>query len=73
MDLSEMQTRVAELEAANFCFACRFHYEENRQMARTISTTVGQRTRSGGRSIFLLTNWRISALRSSGGRRWSRS
>ena len=38
-----------------------------------ISIAVGRRTKSGGRSIFLLTNWKTSVLRSRGGRNWSMS
>ena len=68
MDLSEMQTRVAELEQQISALPAG-SVTKKPSMVRSTFTTVGQRTRSGGRSIFLLTNWRISVLRSSGGRR----
>ena len=42
-------------------------------MVRSTFTTVGQRTRSGGRSIFRRTNWRIFALKSSKEKLWSGS
>ena len=72
MELSEMQARAAELE---------------QQISALPAGTVTKKTvngkeyfyhrwtenKKGGRSIFLLTNWRISVLRSSGGRRWNRS
>ena len=72
MDLSEMQTRAAELEQQILLCPLALLRRKPSE-ARTISTTVGRRTRNGGRSIFLLTNWRISVRRSSGGRNWSRS
>ena len=70
MDLSEMQTRVAELE---------------QQISALPAGSITKKTVNGkeyfyhrwtenkksGRSIFLLTNWRISVLRSSSRRRWS--
>ena len=68
MDLSEMQTRAAELEQQISALPAGSVTKKPLE-ARTISTIVGRRTRSGGRSIFLLTNWRISVLRSSVGRR----
>ena len=68
MDLSEMQTRVAELEQQISALPAG-SVTKKTVNGRSTFTTVGQRTRSGGRSIFLLTNWRISVLRSSGGRR----
>ena len=68
MDLSEMQTRAAELE---------------QQISALPAGSITKKTvngkeyfyhrwtenKSGGRSIFPLTNWRIFAPKSSGGRR----
>ena len=56
MELSEMQARAAELEQL---------IADLPAGSRNISTTAGQRTRSGGRSIFRRMNWRIFALKSS--------
>ena len=72
MDLSEMQTRAAELE---------------QQISALPAGSITKKTVNGReyfyhrwtenkkrrRSIFPLTNWKISVHRSSGGRRWSRS
>ena len=72
MELSEMQARAAELEQQISALPAG-SITKKTVNGKDISTIVGRRTRSGGRSIFLLTNWRISVLRSSGGRNWSRS
>lgn len=72
MDLSEMQTRAAELEQQISALPAG-SITKKTVSGKEYFTTVGRRTKSGGRSIFLLMNWRISVLRSSGGRRWNRS
>ena len=72
MDLSEMQTRAAELEQQISALPAG-SVTKKTVNGKEYFTTVGRRTRSGGRSIFLLTNWRISVRRSSGGRHWNRS
>lgn len=72
MGLSEMQAWAAELEQQISALPAG-SVTKKTVNGKDISTTVGRRTRSGGRSIFLLTNWRISVRRSSGGRSWSRN
>ena len=73
MDLSEMQTRAAELEQQISALPAGSVLQRKPSTARSIFTIVGRRTKSGGRSIFLRMNWRASVRRSSGGRSWNRS
>ena len=72
MELSEMQARVAELEQQIFALPTVL-LRRKPSTVRNISTIVGQRTKNDGRSISLRMNWWIFALKSSGGRNWSRN
>ena len=73
MELSEMQARAAELEQQISALPAGSVTKKTVSGKDYFTIRWIGRTRSGGRSIFLLTNWRISARRSSGGRNWSRS
>ena len=72
MELSEMQARVAELEQQIFALPTG-SITKKTVNGKEYFYIVGQRTKNDGRSISLWMNWWIFALKSSGGRNWSRN
>ena len=72
MELSEMQARAAELERLIVDLPAG-SITKKTVNGKEYFSTAGQRTRSGGRSIFRRMNWRIFALKSSKEKLWNGS